>query len=882
MTLFYFLGGFRMKKNALRCLVVWIVLTIIIGNVIVSADNNEPYYLMRDNTVAVDEIYEVEYVGGKFIAVGYDGIIKSSDDGENWVGGITKSYSNLHGAAWGNGRYIVVGDFGTILESSDAVTWVKQPSSWIHFRDIVFGKDKFVATGAYGEVYYSADGVVWKYIPTSFKGHLESIIWDGNQFVTVGDNGTVLRSTDGLNWSILETNIKNTLRGIAYNGSTYVAVGDNGFAATSSDLKNWIVLSKLTTKPLNNITYGGGRFVISGGDGDSRDGSIYCSTDGVDWICVGSALGCGYYGVAWGKDKFVAAGGSWGEMSIVTSSDGMTWKEEFAGYNINLHDIAKSQDMLVAVGDNGTILYSRDGISWSKGESATSKSIQSIVYGNGKFIAFADGEIISSTDGIHWLRVITGFMGPYERAVWGNNKFVAASVSGNVLTSGDGEHWNSIKLSDFNMYLQGVAFGNGVFAVLDRKGMIYTSTDGMNWTQKRQIDKSNDIFMEYTSISWVKDKFIAYKNQEKEDALVVSNDSELWTETQMAPIDCDAIQDIAYENGVFIAVGLNGTDLYSHEGSNWYSISDGYGTSLNRVLWYGDHYIGVGNHGNIVSIIRKSNMADIESTVFNVDNDRCIIENIPANMTIDKFVEQVKLSDGATYKLLQFDGRSDVVTSTLRTGMKFIVVSEDKSRSVEYMLIVNKRADAELSSNIYKINSEKMIIEKLFAGTDYLKFISSFKKSEGASLKVTHGNRVITSGLVYPGMKLTVTSEDGTVQKTYVLNKAPVNVYIDKKLVAMSRSALTNNNTIIAPAEELVKALGAAYMVDAKTGEIKIKGKNVTIYTYIGAKTAKIAGKEIKMQVDVKLIGVPYMSLQFLAEKLGYHINLTAQAIAFI
>lgn len=856
-----------MRNKGLK-IIVMLVLSIMLISVETSADNTPLYNITRNDTIAAGEIYEVEYVNGKFIAVGYDGVIKSSEDGVTWVGGITKYHSNLHGTAWGNGHYIAVGDFGMILESPDAISWSKYSGLGTHFRDAAFGKDKFVIISSYGQIYYSADGKQWKQAVSPVTSNLESIIWDGRQFVCAGDNGIVLNSQDGLSWNIMQTGFKAKLRSIAYSGTMYVAVGDNGFTAASVDLKNWVISDAQTNQRFYNVAYGNGIFVAAGGDGDFRKGTIYYSRDGISWNCVGSDLHHGYYGIAWGRDKFIAIGGNWGDMSIISSTDGVMWKEEFGGYNLHLNGIAKSSQMLVAVGEKGLILYSADGKQWSKADSPVNKTLESIVFGDGKFIAFARGEVIASSDGINWVSVAKGNEDTFIRAVWTGSKFAAAGIFGTILVSDDGVNWSSTKIGSYSTYIQGLAFGNGTFVILDRMGSIYTSNDGLKWTQKRQNDLSTDRFLEYASINWVKDQFIVYKNQADKDLLLVSSDGETWVEK---PIDANLdIRDIIYEDGVYMAVGLNGMVPCSLDGVNWVNNSDGFKSSLFKVIWNGDGFIAVGPYGNITRIVRKSNLAEIKSEVYRIDNERMVIENIPADTEIESFISKAQLSTGAYYKLLQFDGQSNISSGTLKTGMKLTIVSEDQSKSLVYTLIVNKRSDAELTSNLYKINNQKLTIENVFAATDYLKFMTSFKRSEGALLKITHGNRLITSGMVYPGMKLTITSEDGKVQKTYVLDKAPASIYVNKKLVNFAQTPLVNINTIIAPADELARALGAVYAVDSKTSMIKIKGRTSTIETTIGSKYAKVAGKELKMPSDVKLISTPYMSVQFLAEKLGF------------
>ena len=55
----------------------------------------------------------------------------------------------------------------------------------------------------------------------------------------------------------------------------------------------------------------------------------------------------------------------------------------------------------VTVGDNGIILTSSDGISWTKRTSGTTKNLYGVTYGNSTFVTVGDnGIMLTSSDGI--------------------------------------------------------------------------------------------------------------------------------------------------------------------------------------------------------------------------------------------------------------------------------------------------------------------------------------------------------------------------------------------------------------------------------------------------------------------------------------------------
>ena len=52
--------------------------------------------------------------------------------------------------------------------------------------------------------------------------------------------------------------------------------------------------------------------------------------------------------------------------TVVTSKDGMEWKDESSGVGSYLWGVARAARTLVAVGDNGTIITSPDSTTWSQ------------------------------------------------------------------------------------------------------------------------------------------------------------------------------------------------------------------------------------------------------------------------------------------------------------------------------------------------------------------------------------------------------------------------------------------------------------------------------------------------------------------------------------
>jgi hypothetical protein len=108
--------------------------------------------------------YNVVYENGRFIAVGSNGLIRTSTNAIDWnvaYSGVTNALADV---AYGNGMYVAVGAQGRILRSRDGNTWIPCVSPTANvLRKVAFGAGMFLAAGRpTSEVVSSTDGEVWQ------------------------------------------------------------------------------------------------------------------------------------------------------------------------------------------------------------------------------------------------------------------------------------------------------------------------------------------------------------------------------------------------------------------------------------------------------------------------------------------------------------------------------------------------------------------------------------------------------------------------------------------------------------------------------------------------------------------------------------------------
>jgi hypothetical protein len=186
----------------------------------------------------------------RFIALGTDGSIVTSTDGNAWTSAASIPNSGMNslafGLASGGATYVAVGDGGKIFTSTDLVAWaavVPLPGSDLY--SVSFPKDIFVATGAGGALLTSPDGSTWTVrtsnTPNALRGTAfgTGLTAAGASYVVVGDAGTILTSSDGTTWNLTTLSSPQNLRGITF-GSRFVAVGQGSTVVYSDDTINWV------------------------------------------------------------------------------------------------------------------------------------------------------------------------------------------------------------------------------------------------------------------------------------------------------------------------------------------------------------------------------------------------------------------------------------------------------------------------------------------------------------------------------------------------------------------------------------------------------------------------------------------------------------------
>ncbi len=323
--------------------------------------------------------------------------------------------------------------------------------------------------------------------------------------------------------------------------------------------------------------------------------------------------------------------------------------------------------IFVAVGEGGTILTSPDGVTWTPRASEVTShpwpydfspfqvrsQLQAVTYGNGTFVVVGEnGTILTSQDGMTWTKEVSGITCTLYGVTHGNDMFVA--VGGNsyrsrdcycpcyeppcrtccptdrccpaiILTSPDGINWTSKILGPVEFGLTGVTYGNGIFIAFDPLDFIFISRNGVDWSSSPGrfkaltygggifwgIGSDNTVQTSPDGVTWTAEtskiadtlNAVSYGNGTfvavGEHTILTSTDGETWTQ-RMSWVAGEnnylkLFEGVTCGNSTFVVVGAYGTIVTSSDGVTWTArTSSVTSESLGAVAYGDDTYVAVG------------------------------------------------------------------------------------------------------------------------------------------------------------------------------------------------------------------------------------------------------------------------------------------------
>lgn len=278
---------------------------------------------------------------------------------------------------------------------------------------------------------------------------------------------------------------------VTYGNGTFVAVASSGSGnrvMTSTNGTDWVSRTSASDSDWQAITFADNLFVAVGTD------AVMTSPDGITWTSRTSPVGA-WQSVTNCSNLFVATA-TWGSNYVMTSPNGITWTVRTPAYTWSHDAVACSGAVprYVATCQFGRAWSSADGVgTWSQQNPGAIVDIRTIAFGGGRFAWLeynnTSGNRYSaySINGVNWFSNGSAPANQWRNITYGNGQFVAVAeggVNARVAYSSDGVSWN-LGSGAAAISWQGVAYGGGVYVAVANSGSgnrVMTSSDGQAWS----------------------------------------------------------------------------------------------------------------------------------------------------------------------------------------------------------------------------------------------------------------------------------------------------------------------------------------------------------------------------------------------------------------
>lgn len=194
----------------------------------------------------------------------------------------------------------------------------------------------------------------------------------------------------------------------------------------------------------------------------------------------------------WFDDRFFAVGGSG---TLLQSKDGLTWEKNIVGSNIELYGMTKGSQGYVLSGDKGTMFFSEDLKRWNKYEmSKKNVTLKSICWDGSSYVAVGciddkldkRGIVYLSSDGVKWYEVfVAQEESDFIDIAFDGSQFIIISSFGTVWKSIDKVNWEkqvlyNLQIPSMSQQLYSI-YWSGISYIVCGERVVLVSTDAITW-----------------------------------------------------------------------------------------------------------------------------------------------------------------------------------------------------------------------------------------------------------------------------------------------------------------------------------------------------------------------------------------------------------------
>ena len=284
----------------------------------------------------------------------------------------------------------------------------------------------------------------------------------------------------------------------------------------------------------------------------------------------------------------------WGAPATAGDCDGWAPVAPWPGL-VDIEAMATDGVRVVAVGLDGGVLSSDDGLAWRMGSSGTSEHLFEVVWAGDRFVAAgAQGTVLTSADGLAWAPQTPFGSQTIHNLAWSGAELVTIAADGTVWHSPDGAGWVADGVALVGQYTA-LRYADGVFAAVGPsttppfKGVQW-STDGVVWTPLATTSASG-VDIAWSGTEWALAGDLA--------GVYLTTDRLSWTWKRFQPALAASPVAIGWHLGQYILAGGAGQILVSADGATWTPATAPSIASLTSATRYGAEVL-VGGHGTTV------------------------------------------------------------------------------------------------------------------------------------------------------------------------------------------------------------------------------------------------------------------------------------------
>ncbi len=310
-------------------------------------------------------------------------------------------------------------------------------------------------------------------------------------------------------------------------------------------------------------------------------------------LIVGSGAGSvSRLGIGANGDVLTVTAGALGYAAPSTGVDLLQFFQSSLPSSESWTSVAYGNGAFVAIANgSATAAYSTNGgATWTATTLPSSASWTSVAYGNGAFVAVAQGPsttaAYSTNGGVTWTASTLPSSASWTSVAYGNGAFVAVALGPSTTaaySTNGGVTWTASTLPSSTSWTS-ITYGNGAFVAIAQSSSAaaYSTDGGVTWTASTLPSSQF-----WYSVAYGNGAFVAIANGSA-TAAYSTNGGATWTATTLP--SSASWTSVAYGNGVFVVVAyVSAAAAYSTNGgvtwaastlpssANWYSVTYGNG-----------------------------------------------------------------------------------------------------------------------------------------------------------------------------------------------------------------------------------------------------------------------------------------------------------------